>query len=383
MSPDTTTMPFRSGDQVPPQSLVEQHRGLVQPERPKDLRLRIAKGLLPAAIADLVPTLCFLTQDSESEVRRAARETLSTMPDDQMGPVVSSVQDQHVIDTLCRVLSPRSPHVPELAVNRWTHDATLVYLAGSGSRQTCDVIGRNAARALGFTPIIEALYFNPRASHGTVQGLLELAVREQIDLDHMPGFRETKAALMGARGARDDVAGAGLNDIEFISAMELAFDDALSKAEGGEAEEEEGRKLNLQAALMNMSVAQKIRLALVGDANARKLLIRDPKKMVALAVLKSPRLTDGEVRIFATKKELGEEVVATIARNRAWTRDYATRKALLCNPKCPQSMALSFLRSMVEADKKMLSKHRDVPTMIRRAAKREIDKKEQARRRKK
>lgn len=381
MSPDGTQVSFRSGQQVPVEQLTESHRSLVGPECPIDQRLRIAKGLLPAAIEDLIPTLCFLTQEANGGVRTAARETIRTMPDDQITPVIKSVENIYVIDSLARVMAPENPLVTELAVNRFTDDSTLVFLAGNGSRRTCDVIGRNAQRALSYTPIVEALFFNPRATHGTVQALLELAVRENLDLDHMPGYRETKAALLGERGATDDIVGSGLDELEFLSAMEFAFDDALGiKAEEGE--EKSGRKVNLQTAIMSMSVAQKIRLSLVGDANARKLLVRDPKKMVAMAVLKSPRLTDGEVRIFATKKELGEEVVAMIARNRSWTRDYQVRKALVFNPKCPQALALGFLRSMVESDIKMLSKHRDVPGIIRRAAKRIIDQKVKARKKK-
>lgn len=377
MSPDGTQVAFRTGDQIPLEDLYEQHRDLVIPSRPADLRLRIAKGLLPAAIEDLIPTLAYLTNDPAPEVRRAARETLRTMPDDQLVPVLSDTENLYVLDALARSLPPDSPLVPEIGVNRHTHNATLVHLAGTGNRQTCDVVGRNARRALEHTPIIEALFFNQKASQGTVQGLLELAVREEVDLDHMPGFRETKAAILGERGARDDVEGAGLDDIDFLSAMEFAFDDALLAGEEA-AEEGGGRALNLQTAILSMSVAQKIRLALVGDANARKLLIRDPKKMVSLAVLKSPRLTDGEVRLFAAKKELAEDVLAHIARNKTYTRDYGVRKALIFNPKCPQALSLGFLRSMVESDIKNISKHRDVPGVIRRAAKRIIDKKADA-----
>lgn len=373
--------PFRSGDPIPVGVLNEQHQPLVDSGRPVALRERIAKGLLPAAFEDLVTTVAFLVHDPEPSVRAAATATLREMPEDQLLPVLQDLKHPAVIDTLARTLPFQSPLIPELAVNRHTSDPTLVHLAGSGASRTCDVIGRNAARSLGHTPIIEALFFNPRAAQGVVQGLLELAVRENVDLDHMPGFRETRAALLGEHGATNDLVGAELADIDFLSVLELAFDD-----DGGvDPEAQEDRKMNLQAALLQMSVVQKIRLALVGDGNARKLLIRDPKKMVSSAVLKSPRLTDGEVRNFAGKKELSEDVIASIARNRGWTRDYGVRKALLYNPKCPQSVALAFLRSMVENDVKVVSKHRDVPGVVRRAAKRILDQKDKAkaRRRKK
>ncbi len=382
MSPDTSQLRFRSGDRIPVEALNAQHRPLVDATRPIALRMRIAQGLLPAAFEDLVATVAFLTHDPEREVALLAGATLRDMPEDQLMGVVRTGDNAWVLDTLARTFDAESALVPELAVNRHTDDATLVHLAGSGGRRTCDVIGRNAARALAHTPIIEGLFFNPRASQGVVQGLLELAVREQVDLDHMPGFRETRMALLGEAGGLGGGDAGGLDDIDFMSAMELAFDDGMFGGLTEETEEGEERKKNLQTALLSMSVAQKIRLALVGDANARKLLIRDPKKLVSLAVLKSPRVTDGEIRMFASKKEIAEDIIATIARIRSWTRDYGTRKALIYNPKCPQAIALSFLRTLVANDIKTISKHRDVPGVVRRAAKRMIEKKQKKRKKK-
>ena len=161
--------------------------------------------------------------------------------------------------------------------------------------------------------------------------------------------------------------------------MEFAFDDVGAKEE----EEEEGYQTrNLATLIGRMTVAQKIRLALVGDAGSRKLLIRDPKKMVALAVLKSARLTDGEIKAFCTNKALADEVISTIARRRAWTRDYRIRKALLMNPKTPVGFAMSFLRSMNKADIRMLAKSRDAPPVVARQAQRILSTAEAARRRK-
>ena len=381
MNQDIHTSAFRSGDRVPIESLHAQHQKLVGPDRPSELRLRVARGLLPAAVEDLIPTICYLARDPSQAVRSAARQTLSSFPEDQLMPVVQATTNVAVIDTLARSLSVGSPMIPELAVNAHTHNATLVHLAGSGNRETCDVLGQSAARTLAHTPIIEALFFNPRASQSTVQNLLELAVRENVDLDHMPGFRETKAALFGNKRDRDE--STGLGEVEFLSVMQASFDDG-AKAEGkAEEKEEEGKNVSLQTAILSMSVAQKIRLAVTGDANARKLLIRDPKKMVSLAVLKSPRLTDGEVRKFAARKDLAEDVVTMIARNRAWTRDYTIRKYLTFNPKLPFSVAVGFLRALIEADVKKLSKDRDAQPMIRRAAKQILEKKEKAKKKKK
>ena len=122
-----------------------------------------------------------------------------------------------------------------------------------------------------------------------------------------------------------------------------------------------------------MSVSQKVRLAMVGDANVRKVLIRDPKKLVALAVLRSPRITEGEVTTFASNKTLSDELLTTICRNRNWVKDYATRKALVFNPKTPISFSMTFLRQLSPKDLKDASSSRDVSQTVARTAKRMLD----------
>lgn len=365
---------FTSGDPVPIDRLVEAHRRLVDPSRPSELRQRIARGLLPSTMQDLVPTLAYLCHDPVAGVKSAAIETLAAMDTDELSGIISELADPHVLDTLGRVLSHEQEPALRVVTNRHTTDPTLVYLAGAGTMRICDTIGRNAVRCLAHPPLIEALYFNPKAPQGAVQNLIELAVREKVDLDHMPGFIETRAALMGERGAEDDGV-VGLDELEFLSALDQAAFDF--DGEGGE--DEEARKMSLQGMLLQMSVAQKIRLALVGDANARKLLIRDPKKMVALAVMKSPRLTDGEVKIFAANKALAEEIISFIARRRSWTKDYSIRRALILNPKTPAAIALGFLRTMGKADMKMIAKNRDISPLISRQAARVIDKEQEKR----
>ncbi len=378
MNVQISPAPLKGGEAIPLDLVVDAHRNLVQLDRPVALRLRIAKGLLPSTMEDLVPTLAYLRHDADREVRSAATETLSTMPGEELAAVVGALPSPHILDTLARTLPHDIEPTMRVATNRNTADPTLLYLCGVGGVRLCDTIGRNAVRCLAHPPLIEALFFNPRAPQGVVQNLMELAVREDLPLDHMPGYAETRSALLGERRFQEDD-GPGLGEIDFLTAMEFAFDDVGAKEE----EEEEGYQTrNLATLIGRMTVAQKIRLALVGDAGSRKLLIRDPKKMVALAVLKSPRLTDGEIKAFCTNKALADEVISTIARRRAWTRDYRIRKALLMNPKTPVGFAMSFLRSMNKADIRMLAKSRDAPPVVARQAQRILSTAEAARRRK-
>ncbi len=379
----TAPVDFVGGGPVGLSSVVPQHHGFVDRAKPAALRLRIAKGLLPASFDDLLPTLAYLMHDPEAEVRAAAAETVGTYPADEVERVLRATTDVQLLDTVARRVK-QGDAARHAALNKGAHNDTLVWLAGHGDTAICDIVGRNAERALLHPAIIEALFFNPKAPQGVVQNLLELAVREDLPLDHMPGYTEVRAALLGERGATDDEEVAPLDDIEFLSAMDMVVDYDNDQVAGGEAfDEQEETNRSLQAMIMNMSVAQKIRLALVGDANARKLLIRDPKKMVSLAVLKSPRLTEGEIRKFAANKTVADEVISHISRNRTWTRDYGVRKALVMNPKTPLSIAMGFMRSLTKKDIKSVSKSREVTGTIARAAKQTISKMEQAARRRK
>jgi hypothetical protein len=342
-------------------------------------RLQLAKGLVPVPPDKLVPAQLFLAHDADPPVKSAARESLTGMPAELLQPVLGTLADAALVDTALRVLVKQQPLVTALLLNTAVADDTVRWLAGSAPAGLCEVIGRNQVRCLRTPAIIEALYLNPLAPQGVVTGLLELAVRENLALDHIAGFREMRATL---QGEEPEEQGGGLTDAEFASALLLASglgqteaEAAVTEAEAAAATGDEPttkQSKSLQALILKMSVSQKVRMATVGDAAVRKLLIRDPKKMVALAVLKSPRLTPGEVAAFATNKAMNEELLATIARNKNWTKDYATRRALVFNPKTPLTFAMSFLRTLTSKDVKDCASSRDVSQTVARAAKRMV-----------
>ncbi len=122
------------------------------------------------------------------------------------------------------------------------------------------------------------------------------------------------------------------------------------------------------AAIEHLRVPEKIQLALKGNREARLLLLRDPNRQVALAVLASPKLTDEEVEIVAESRNVSEEVLRTIARNAAWTRRYTVREALTRNPKTPLSFSMTFLKGLRQQDMSRLAKDKGVPAAIRTTA---------------
>jgi len=186
------------------------------------------------------------------------------------------------------------------------------------------------------------------------------------------------AAAAGADGTAAE-AGAGVDEDSFFALLQEAAQAA--EAAGGEKPAEvEHQSAALWAKIAKMTIAQKVRFALLGDEAARAMLIRDTRRMVYMSVLKSPRLTDKEIAGFAKSRNVNEEVIRMIASDRDWTKSYLVKLALVSNPKCPPNTASNFLRVMNNKDIKNLSGSRDIPGYVVRQAKQIIMNREQGKR---
>ena len=124
-----------------------------------------------------------------------------------------------------------------------------------------------------------------------------------------------------------------------------------------------------------MSVFQKIKLARLGNKEARGLLVRDRNKIVSMAAINSPKISDNEVAAFAKSRNLSDDVLRAIARNRQWTRSYQVKLALATNPKCPQPVAVRFVGLLQENDLRNIMKSKDVHGLVSATARRILTKK--------
>jgi hypothetical protein len=120
--------------------------------------------------------------------------------------------------------------------------------------------------------------------------------------------------------------------------------------------------------LIQMSVPKKIRLALVGNQEARSVLIRDPNKVIPLAVLRNPRLSEDEVIMYAQLRSLPEDVFSAMAKHKTWIKNYQVKLALVSNPKAPLSLALKLLDHLHDRDLQNISKSKNVSYVLARSA---------------
>ena len=117
-----------------------------------------------------------------------------------------------------------------------------------------------------------------------------------------------------------------------------------------------------------------MKLAMRGTREQRSQLIRDSNKLVAVAVLSSPKLTESEVENFARMANLTEDVLRIIGTNRAWVKNYNVVSALTKNPKTPPALAMNFLQRLNERDLKRLATDRNVSEPVRLAARKFVSK---------
>ncbi|HTW58478.1 MAG TPA: hypothetical protein VMD99_10115 [Terriglobales bacterium] len=128
------------------------------------------------------------------------------------------------------------------------------------------------------------------------------------------------------------------------------------------------KRENALQKISHLDVKGRIQLALKGNKEERSLLIRDGTKVVALAVLEAPKLSDGEVEKFASQKNVLEAVLRQIPLKRRFMKNYIVVRNLVANPRTPLDLGLGLMKNLLAADLKNISANKDVSETIRKLA---------------
>jgi hypothetical protein len=131
------------------------------------------------------------------------------------------------------------------------------------------------------------------------------------------------------------------------------------------AEEQRGSALQK---ISKLGITGRIQLAMKGNKEERSLLIRDGTKIVALAVLESPKLTDSEVEKFANQKNVLEAVLRGISLKRRFMKQYAILRNLTFNPRTPIDVSLGLVKHLLTGDLKNLAGNKEVSDTVRKIA---------------
>ena len=125
----------------------------------------------------------------------------------------------------------------------------------------------------------------------------------------------------------------------------------------------------------DMTVAERIKLALRGNREVRMFLIRDPYRMIRRFVLQNPRVGDEEIIAIAKNRSADDELLRLIGDSREWTKNYQVRISLVSNPKTPLTLSMRHLHSLNDRDMRALAKSKNVSATVANAAKRIINSK--------
>jgi hypothetical protein len=152
------------------------------------------------------------------------------------------------------------------------------------------------------------------------------------------------------------------NDPEAAPEATAITEEALAAANAKTGEPE---RLSTLQKLARMTVGERVQVAMKGTKEERFILVRDGSKVVSSAVLASPKLSEAEVENFATMKNVQENVLRGIARNRRFIKNYLVNKNLCNNPRTPLDLSLPLIKSLTPADLKSLSMNKNVPDTLR------------------
>ena len=129
--------------------------------------------------------------------------------------------------------------------------------------------------------------------------------------------------------------------------------------------DEHGARQSTVQRLSKMSITDRLKVAMRGNREERTILIRDANKLVSIAVLSSPRLTEQEVESYAKMASVSEDVLRVIGTSRAWIKDYPVVRALAFNPKTPIAVSMGLVNRLVERDVKALSSDRNIAEPVK------------------
>jgi len=208
---------------------------------------------------------------------------------------------------------------------------------------------------------------------------IRLSAAETIDAIPRPALQaylarsDTSAALrefFEKRGVIPAETAAADSEAPLIDRAEDGVPTSDGDPESDAAEEREGTLQRLSA----MTVAERMKAAMKGSREERSILIRDPNKLVSVAVLSSPKLNEAEVESFAKMANVSDEVLRIIGHTRAWVKNYGICSALARNPKTPPAVSLHLVQRLNDRDLKLIALDRNASEPLRLAVRKRITK---------
>jgi hypothetical protein len=336
-------------------------------DAPRDVRLMAARGALPLPPTELATVLFALMHDEDAEVKSTARDSLENLPEGVIDAVLAAPAHPALLDHLAHAFAESESRLQRIALNAASSDLTVAYLAARPFRSVVEIVANNQQRLVRSPAIVEALGANRLTGRSVIERILAflgvpVPASDEDDEEAPPPIPVEEVSEEEARAALEVVLGNSFAALVEEHEEEI---DPKELEQGG----------SLYSLIQNLSVFQKIKLGRMGNKEARSLLVRDRNKIVAIAAVSSPKITEQELLSIAQSRAVGDEVIRVICRNKDVLRNYQMKVALATNPKTPQVNAMKFINYLQDKDLQKLVKSKDVPTVISTHARRILTRK--------
>ena len=302
------------------------------------VRLAAARGALPMSGHNLVTVLFIFYHGENQELKEEALGTLKTLPT-QILLAALSQEELHpsIIDLIVKLRYQDAVVMGAVLSHRMVGIKSLLFLAENSRGDVLDTLSHNDEILLKTDVLRTAIINNIHADKVMKLrlGWIEPAVKPKP------------------------------------APVDKSQSDSETPAENDEIEEEvEAEGLSKYQSLQNMTVSEKIKMALTGDKEWRTLLIRESNKLVNTAVLNNPRISEGEVLHVAKSRSSSEEMIRVILLNRDWIKLYDMKKALAIHPRTPLQKAMRYMTFLSDKDIREFAKSREIGQAIVNNAKR-------------
>jgi len=233
----------------------------------------------------------------------------------------------------------------------------LLKIAGKGDVSMLEALLVNQIKLIAYPEILDEIEENPKATN-YIKGKVKEIREFYLEYPEVEDILEETV----------------IEDVKEIVTMNLE----KGKEIGEDEEEGEDIPLDLKeveqktmTALQEinlLTISERIKLALTGVRTQRMILVKDSNKMVALAVLESPKISLDEVALLVRNKSLPGELIAKISKKREWTKNYSIIHELVLNPKTLVKDALGFVKKLYVKDLQKISRDKNINPVVRNLA---------------
>lgn len=365
---------------IDPATLSPIAQRILGPTFPAPMRQMAAKGIAPGVKpGEALTIIVLLTESADAALAATAMATLDALPAQLLSGALAADLPTGVLAVVAPRYARNDAVMEKILAQPSISPATVAVIAEEASELVAELVATNEQRLLANPQIIEKIYMNRATRMSTADRILELAVRNKIELHGIPAYKEAALAI-GQELICEPTEERTPDDIHFIETAAVAdqtpvnaeFEDTHHLDEETGEEVIQSRFLPLHARLASMTISQKIRRAMLGTASERLLLVRDSNRLVAQAAIKSPAIQENEVVRISGSRNVSDDVLRTIALDREWTRAHQVKLNLVQNPRTPFAFAARLIQHLREHEIKALARSKNVTGAISTAARQQL-----------